>query len=77
MNICEAMEARTREMPFIARRIWGCILHPVDARPVYIQPTDSPEGCLFYGPSKKGPRRRWSPTAEDLTAKDWEPVEGY
>lgn len=78
MNIHEAIIACTKDRPFLTREAWKNVLtvFPMSS-PVYIQPTDTPEGCLFYGPSKKGPRRGWQPTASDLLATDWKTTEGY
>lgn len=77
MNIHEAMMARTKEKPFITRESWEkfVVFMEMD-KGIYIQPTDTPEGCLFYGPAKKGPRRGWQPTATDLIATDWKTTTG-
>lgn len=54
MNIHEAMMARTKERPFITRESWEKIVVFMEMdKGIYIQPTDTPEGCLFYGPAKK------------------------
>lgn len=76
MNIHEAMAARSRQRPFLTRQAWGKVLFTEGSSPVYIQPTDTPEGCLVYGPSQKGPRRGWQPTETDLLASDWETTAG-
>lgn len=77
MNIHEAMMARTKERPFITRESWEKIVVFMEMdKGIYIQPTDTPEGCLFYGPSQKGPRRGWQPTETDLMATDWETTAG-
>lgn len=76
MNIHEAMSERTRQRPFLTRRAWKKVLFVEGDTPVYIQPTDTPECCLVYGPSQKGPRRGWQPTETDLVATDWETTAG-
>lgn len=77
MTIHEAMMARTKEKPFITRESWEKIIAFLDMKPgVYIHPTDTPEGCMIYGPTKKGPRRGWQPTETDLLARDWKTTEG-
>lgn len=54
MTIHEAMMARTKEKPFITRESWEKIIAFLDMKPgVYIHPTDTPEGCMIYGPTKK------------------------
>lgn len=80
MNIYEAMQARTREKPFLTRVAWKSVLTELTDRAylvIHIQPTDTPERCLFYGPSKEIPRRGWQPLAEDLLADDWETTAGF
>ncbi len=78
MTIHEALVARTKERPFVTRESWEkTTVFLKMERSVYIQPTDTPERCLFYGPSKKGPRRGWQPTETDLLATDWKTTEGY
>ena len=76
MNIAEAMRARTKEKPFLSRAKWRIILLDCPYRPIFIQPTNTPEFCLLYGPSQKAPQRGWQPTAEDLMAEDWEVISG-
>lgn len=74
MNIVEAIEATTKEQPYITRESWG---YPTD-RPVpasvYVLPTNSPDCCIIKSSTNKEPRRGWQPTAGDLTANDWHPV---
>lgn len=76
MNIAEAMRSRTNEKPFITRAAWkhtnkmtGEILQ------MLIDPTNTPDCCVVYSKISTGPRRRWNPKAEDLSADDWT-VEG-
>lgn len=76
MDIHEALVARTKQRPFLTRRAWKKILLMDGNSSVYIQPTDTPECCLVYGPSQKGPRRGWQPTETDLLATDWETTTG-
>lgn len=76
MDIYEAMMARDRAHPFLTRAIWENVLLEPGQTPIYIQPTDSPDGCLFYGPTKEFPRRGWQPRAEDLLARDWKVTNG-
>lgn len=77
MNIFEAIKARTREQPFITREAWEKVILSNGESSIYIQPTDTPEGCLLYGPSKRGPRGGWTPAEGDLIAQDWKPVRGF
>ena len=76
MDIHEAMMARTKERPFLTRQAWKKVLFMEGDNPVCIQPTDTTECCLVYGPSQKGPRRGWQPTATDLIATDWKTTTG-
>lgn len=77
MNIFEAMQARTKSTPFLTRKIWKSVLCQIEESLIYIQPTDTPEGCLFYDPSEKIPRAGWMSRAEDLLAEDWETMPGF
>lgn len=76
MNIYQALNARTKEKPFLTRESWEKLILAENESPVYLQPTGTPEGCLFYGPSNKGPRRGWQPTETDLIATDWKITNG-
>lgn len=73
MNICEAIQARGENDPYIARRSWNSGVVRSDPSMFCIMPTDSPDGCIFYGDGK--PMPRWQPTKEDLTADDWVTVD--
>lgn len=45
---------------------------------IVIKPTASSIWCcVAIGLPPKEPRPQWSPTAEDLTADDWEVVDGF
>lgn len=74
MNIVEAMNARDRYHPFIARKVWLSVVSNSPETAPCIQPTDTPEGCLFYGLTQKIPAAGWQPRAEDLLAEDWIPT---
>ncbi len=75
MHLHEAVQSRTVEKPFIARRSWRDELAPCFFTDVKLLPTDSPDCCILQSRiSRKGPCRGWQPTAEDLTADDWEAV---
>lgn len=63
MYIYEAIKARTETNPFITRAVW-------EGR-IYINPTNGPEGC-FVRAKDRAPCPRWEPSADDLTADDWE-----
>lgn len=76
MDICEAMMARDITHPFLTRTVWENVVHEVGERPIYIQPTDTPDGCLYYGPATENPRSGWQPRAEDLLARDWKVTNG-
>lgn len=76
MNIVEAMKARDRYHPFITRKVWLNVVSDTAEPALRIQPTDTPEGCLFYGLTKKTPAAGWQPRAEDLLADDWMPTRG-
>lgn len=70
MYIHEAIQARTREKPFIRRQGWFR-LSPFPCGGIKLQPTNSPDGCIIESDVDKKNRRSWIPTAEDLTADDW------
>lgn len=76
MFLHEAILKTTKEKPFLARKKWSKTVLDSGSHPICIQPTDSPDGCLLYGPSQKRPHRRWWPMADDLMASDWETVSG-
>ncbi len=63
MYIYEAIKARTETKPFITRAVW-------EGR-IYIDPTNGPEGCIVHA-KNRAPCPRWEPSADDLTADDWE-----
>lgn len=71
MNIYEAMQACSVKCPFISRSIWRNVVSDEKCCSIKIQPTDTPEGCLFYGLSQKVPIPGWQPRKEDLLATDW------
>lgn len=71
MDIYEAMMARDERQPFLTRKAWENIVIGSGESPFYIQPTDTPDGCLYYGVTTSSPRPGWKPKAEDLLARDW------
>lgn len=72
MYIHEAIQARTEEKPHIRRKKWVDSFGTV--RATRIIPTSSPDGMIVDSRAAKVLCRGWQPTAEDLTADDWEPV---
>lgn len=76
MTISEAMKAKSINQPFLTREKWRVAMSgPLDNFPM-IQPTDSPDGCLYYGPTQRKPSGGWQPRAEDLSADDWSVTNG-
>ena len=71
MNIYEAAQACSVKYPFMTRATWRKVVSTEMEDSVKIQPTDTPEGCLFYGLSQKAPIAGWQPRKEDLLATDW------
>lgn len=71
MNIYEAVQACSVRHPFMTRSAWLKLVVSEMEDSVKIQPTDTPEGCLFYGLSQKAPIPGWQPRKEDLLATDW------
>lgn len=71
MNIYEAVQACSVRHPFMTRSAWLKLVGSEMENSVKIQPTDTPEGCLFYGLSQKAPIPGWQPRKEDLLATDW------
>ena len=55
MNIYEAVKACSVKYPFMTRATWRKVVSTEMEDSVKIQPTDTPEGCLFYGLSQKEP----------------------
>lgn len=72
MYIHEAIAARTRKEPFIARKKWKDLFSISTGAKIF--PTDSPDCCVME--SSVTSSRGWQPTKEDLIADDWETV-GY
>lgn len=75
MFIHEAVKNRTRAKPYITRKSWNN-LYPTESisgAAIVVLPTDSPDCCVIIGVGQK-PCRGWEPTAEDLTADDWQVV---
>lgn len=72
MYIHKAIQARTKQKPYITRKAWND-LYPMEAPgpAIWILPTDSPDGCVIDSQATRSPCRRWQPTAEDLVADDW------
>jgi hypothetical protein len=58
---------------YITRKKW-IRLSPAPDGGIRIQPTNSPDGCIVISDVEHGMRHGWQPTAEDLTADDWEIV---
>lgn len=71
MNIYEAVQACSVKYPFMTRAAWRKVVSTKIEDSVKIQPTETPEGCLFYGLSQKAPIPGWQPRKEDLLATDW------
>lgn len=71
MNIYEAVQECSVRHPFMTRSAWLKLVGSKMEDSVKIQPTDTPEGCLFYGLSQKAPIPGWQPRKEDLLATDW------
>ena len=76
MNIYEAVKACSVKYPFMTRDAWRKVVSTKIEDSVKIQPTETPEGCLFYGLSQKAPIPGWQPRKEDLLATDWMVVMG-
>ncbi len=72
MYIHEAIQSCTEEKPYIKRKKWGDLFGTT--RATRIIPTSSPDGMIVDSRAAKGLCRGWQPTAEDLTADDWEIV---
>ena len=73
MYIYEAIAARTREKPYIARKDWGYVVEGDHIRPGYavkLNPTNTPDLCVVISKTS-GMTRGWEPSAADLTADDW------
>lgn len=73
MYLHQAVEAAMEGRMCVRRRAWD---YPT-SKPVIsvkILPTNSPDGCVILGAAHQIPRSGWQPTAEDLTAEDWEIV---
>lgn len=73
MLIHEAIKATDAARPCITRKSWAR-LSKEPSGGIKVQPTNSPDGCIIESDVDKKNRRSWKPTAEDLTADDWEPV---
>lgn len=71
MFIHEAIQARSKDMPYITRMSWDYPTTESVAAAIMILPTDTPDCCIIMSASRKNPCRGWQPTAEDLVAEDW------
>ncbi len=72
MYIHEAIKARTPDTPFIVRRKWIDELRCYAWKGTKVYPTSTPDYCLLMTGYSRTPCRGWEPSAEDLTAEDWE-----
>ena len=71
MYISEAIKATSEKAPYITRKSWSVVS---TGHPVYlaIQPTNSPDRCIYHGYTDV--QSGWRPTRTDLVAEDWIPV---
>lgn len=71
MTLPEAIRATNQKTPLVTRKSWGVV--SVD-RPVLlaIQPTNSPDRCIYHGYTDV--QSGWRPTKTDLVADDWFPI---
>lgn len=65
MRIDEAAKLALDRKCCMARRSWMSEYRP------RIEPTDTPDCCIFHSRATQNPRRGWQPAAEDLIADDW------
>lgn len=72
MYIHEAISKISYKTPFITRKSWQRITDRPCPASVKIQPSNSPDCCIVFSVSMQRPSPRWNPTADDLTASDWE-----
>ena len=72
MTLVEAARQVSAATPFITRKSWSVISFD---RPIHlvIQPTNSPDRCIYYGATEFG-HPGWAPTKDDLLADDWFPI---
>lgn len=71
MTLPEAIRAANAKTPLVTRKSWGVVSinHPVL---LAIQPTDSPDRCIYHGYIDV--QSGWRPAKADLVADDWVPV---
>lgn len=71
MTLPEAIKAAKPKATLVTRESWGVVS---SGNPVLlaIQPTDSPDRCIYHGYTDA--RSGWRPTKSDLVAEDWIPV---
>lgn len=71
MTLPEAIKAAKSKATLVTRESWGVVSigNPVL---LAIQPTDSPDRCIFHGYTDV--QSGWRPTKSDLVAEDWIPV---
>lgn len=75
MLIHEAIAATGKGARFIRRKSWSYpSLKMTIGGSVKICPTNSPDRCVVFSIARETPIACWAPTAEDLTADDWETV---
>lgn len=74
MYIHEAIQARTQEKPYIARKSWNYPTRSPVFATIRILPTDTPDCCVIESVNSERGCRGWEPRTSDLVADDWEPV---
>lgn len=68
MTLPEAIKAAKPKATLVTRESWGVVS---SGNPVLlaIQPTDSPDRCIYHGYADV--QSGWRPTKSDLVAEDW------
>ena len=75
MTLLNALQARTARYPYLARRAWLATITRGPYESCFVQPTDTPDGCLLIS-NQTGRIAPWNPSEADLLADDWEVCTG-
>ena len=75
MTLLNALQARTARHPYLARSAWLTTITLGPYESCFVQPTDTPDGCLLIS-NQTGRITPWNPTEAGLLAEDWEVCAG-
>ena len=75
MTLLNALQARTAKHPYLARSTWLTTITRGPYESCFMQPTDTPDGCLLIS-NQTGRVTPWVPEEADLLADDWEVCAG-